>query len=81
MDTAMGLGLGIRRPDLVRDCLAVEANPNRDRWREMHAAGLDIPSEPDPIPADEQVYAVRESCRALFDEYYPEAGAKLSNLS
>lgn len=81
MDAAMGLGLGILRPDLVRACLEAEGNPDRESWKQAHEAGLDIPPEPEPLSADEQIESVLEICRLFFQEYYPQAKAKLDALT
>jgi hypothetical protein len=81
MDAAMGLGLGIRRPALVRACLEAEPSPNLERWTQAHDAGLDIPPEPDPMSAESQIYVVTETCRAFFEEHYPNARAKLDELT
>jgi hypothetical protein len=80
IDTAMGLGLGILRPDFVRARLEAEANPDRESWTRAHKAGLDIPPEPDALSADEQIESVVEICRLFFQEYYPQAKAKLDAL-
>ncbi len=60
MDTAMGLGLGILRPDFTRACLETQANPDRKSWTQAHQAGLDIPPEPDALSVDEQIEGVLE---------------------
>jgi hypothetical protein len=79
--TAMGLGVGIRRPEFVRACLEAEANPDRERWAEHRKHGLDIPAEPNPLSVDEQLQGVLEVCRPFFQEYYPAAKAKLDELT
>jgi len=81
IDTAMGLGVGIRRPDFVRARLEAEANPDRESWTRAHEAGVDIPAEPHPLSADEQIESVVEICGVFFQEYYPEAKAKLDALT
>lgn len=81
IDAAMGLGLGILRPDLVRACLEAEGNPDRESWNRAHKAGLDIPPEPDPLSADEQIESVLEICQLFFQEYYPQAKTKLDALT
>ena len=80
VDTAMGLGVGIRRPDFVQGCLESEANPDRESWARAHEAGLDIPAEPDPMLVGERVDGALALCPAFFNEFYPEAGAKLDEL-
>ncbi len=81
MDAAVGLGLGILRPDFVRACLQAEANPDRESWNQAHKAGLDIPPEPDPLSANEQIHNVVEICGLFFQQYYPQAKAKLDALT
>lgn len=81
VDAAVGLGVGIQRPDLVLTCLESEANPDLGNWKEAHDAGLDIPEVPDIMRVDEQIEAVVESCLALFGEYYPEARDTLMKLT
>ncbi|TMB64442.1 MAG: hypothetical protein E6J43_13490 [Chloroflexi bacterium] len=81
MDTAMGLGVGIRRPDFIRSCLEAQAHPNRKDWANAYQAGLAIPAEPDAMSADDQVEGVLEVCRAYFEEYYPHAKRRLDELT
>lgn len=76
IDTAMGLGVGIRRPDFVRARLEAE-----ESWAQARGYGVDIPGEPNPLSADEQIGGVIEICRAFFEEYYPEAKVKLDALT
>lgn len=73
MDTALGLGVGLLRPDFVRERLEADANPDRKSWAEAHQAGLDIPPEPDAVAAVDQIEELMEGCRPFFQEYYPEA--------
>ncbi len=80
-DTAIGLGLGILRPDSVRACLEAAGNPDRESWAQAHKAGLNIPPEPDLMSADEQTESVLQICRLFFQEYYPQAKAKLDELT
>lgn len=72
MDTAMGLGVGLLRPDFIRERLEAEANPDPRRWAEAHQAGLDIPPQPDAMPAAEQVESLLDVCRPFLQEYYPD---------
>jgi hypothetical protein len=81
MDTAIGFGLGVKQPELVRASLESEANPDREEWRRAHEAGLDIPSEPEPVTVAEQIEGVVETCRQFFEEYYPIAKAKLDEVA
>lgn len=81
MDTAIGFGLGIRRPLFVRSCLEAQANPNHHSWALAQQAGLDIPPEPDAMSVNDQIEALLEVCRLFFGEYYPEAKRKLDALT
>ena len=76
-DSAIGLGVGLRMPDFIDECLEADANPDPQRWTEWRQAGLDIPSQPDAIPASEQIEEVIDSCRSFFKQHYPDASGLL----
>ncbi|MFQ5872853.1 MAG: hypothetical protein ACE5JL_03505 [Dehalococcoidia bacterium] len=81
MDTAVGLGVGILEPEFVQERLNAEANPDTKEWARAHQAGLDIPPKPNALSPEEQVTGVVEMCRALFQEYYPQASEKFESLT
>lgn len=80
LDTASGLGLGLLRPDDVRQALEAQANPDRAKWTAAHLAGLDIPREPDILSVEEQVQSTAGVCVAFLERYYPEAATALAIL-
>ena len=80
-NVALGLGLGIRRPEIVMDSLEASANPDRESWTSAYEAGLDIPTEPDPLSAEDAIANLRFQMSAIFGEYYPEARLKLASLA
>jgi len=81
IDTALGLGLGIRRPEFTRACMQTQAEPDKEAWTRAHDAGVDIPAEPDAQSVGDQIEGVLEVCRFFFEEYYPQAKAKLDALT
>jgi hypothetical protein len=80
MDTAIGLGVGVRDPDFVLACLEHDAAPDRDSWAQAHAAGVDIPEEPDTMSVAEQIDIVVQPCRLFFARHYPNLAAKFDEL-
>ena len=60
--------------------VAVAAS-HRQSWARAHAAGLNIPPEPNPMTAEEQIEAVRDLLLAFCQEYYPEVSEAFENLT